>query len=298
MGEFDSESPVRYFEREGMSMSISLSLSRIRITTACAGVLCVAGILALLLPAEAAAQAHRQKITVRYENVSFEYDAALSKDYLAETAPAVPLEQKDDKPDGVAPRHTVISLRGSYAARLRRDASSAFVVPRIYVYPLSDPNDPKFNEEFPTTRQAAVDLARLLARRAGAFTDEIPFLPWFDEDELFIGRTKFIRFGNGRGFMFLTQCGQESSAVNNAELLYVFQGMTDDNAWYVSAVFPVAAQGFPATGKIDNEAEFSARYAGYIRQTTDRLNRLPARGFTPDLHLLESLVRSLRVNSH
>jgi len=258
----------------------------------------VPGILALLLSADAAAQARHQKVTVSYENVSFEFDASLSKDYLAETAPAVPLEHKDDKPDGVAPRHTVISLRGSYAARLRRDASSAFVVPRIYVYPLADANDPHFDENYPTTRQAAVDLARLLGRRVGAFTDEIPFLPWFDEDELFVGRKKFMRFRNGRGFMFLTQCGQESSAVNNAELLYVFQGMTDDNAWYVSAVFPVAAQGFPTTGKIDNEAEFSARYTGSIRQATDRLNRLPAREFTPDLHLLQSLVRSLRVGPH
>jgi len=279
-------------------MSIPLSFSRVRTHAFRATAACVPVLLALFFPADAPAQPHRHTISVKYENVSLEFDAALSNDYLAETAPAVPLENKDDKPDGVAPRHTVISLRGSYAARLRRDASSAFVVPRIYVYPLADPNDPKFDEEFPTTRQAAVDLARLLARRSGAFTDEIPFLPWFDEDELFIGRKKFVRFRNGRGFMFLTQCGQESSAVNNAELLYVFQGMTDDNGWYVSAVFPVAAQGFPATGKIDDEAAFSAQYTGYIRQTTDRLNRLPSRGFTPDLHLLESLVRSLRVGAH
>ena len=279
-------------------MSIRLVFPRFRPVALCAGVLCALALAPLLLSSRSAAQPHARKITVRYENISLEFDGALSKDYLAETAPAIPLEDKDDKPDGVAPRHMVISLRGSYATRLRRDASSAFVIPRIYVYPLADPGDPKFDEEFPTTRQAAVDLTRLLGRRSGAFTDEIPFLPWFDEDELFIGRKKFVRFRNGRGFMFLTQCGQESSAVNNAEMLYVFQGMTDDNAWYVSAVFPVAAQGFPSTGKIDNEAEFSARYAGYIRQTTDRLNRLPARRFTPDLTLLESLVRSLKVDPH
>jgi len=278
-----------------MSMRIPLSFPFVRVSSLCAPLPCVLGLMALLLPTDAACQAHRQKISVRYENVSFELDAALSKDYLAETAPAVPLEHKGDKPDGVAPRHTVISLRGSYAARLPRDASSAFVIPRIYVFPLSDPNDPLFNEEFPTTRQAAEDLARLLARRSGAFTDEIPFLPWFDEDELFISRKKFIRFRDGRGFMFLTQCGQESSAVNNAEMLYVFQGMTDDNTWYVSAVFPVAAQGFPTTGQIENEADFSAHYAGYIRQTTDRLNHLPARKFKPDLMLIESLVRSISV---
>jgi len=279
-------------------MSIPLLLSRFRGIALCAGALSVSGVVALLLPPGVAAQTHRQLISVRYENVSLEFDASLSKEYLAETAPAVPLENKDDKPDGVAPRHTVISLRGSYAARLRRDASSAFVIPRIYVYPLSDPNDPKFDEEFPTTRQAAVELAQLLARRSGAFTDEIPFLPWFDEDELFIGRKKFLRFRNGRGFMFLTQCSQESAAVNNAELLYVFQGMTDDNAWYVSAVFPVAAEGFPSTGKIDNQAEFSARYAGYIRKTADRLNHMPPRGFTPDLSLLDALVRTLKVGPH
>jgi len=63
--------------------------------------------------------------------------------------------------------------------------------------------------------------------------------------QAFIGKRKFLRFRNGRGVLFLTQYQQETLPVNNGALVCTFQGMTDDNAWYVSAVFPVAAPGLP-----------------------------------------------------
>ena len=261
-----------------------------------------AGVLALSLcitvpafPISVTAQAKSHRTAVSYAGVTLEYDASLAKEFLAETVPAVPLENPADKPDGVAPRHVVISLKDSYGARLGRDPSSPYAVPHIFVYPTSDPSDPRFDEEFPTLRRAVTELNKLLARRAGSVTESIPFLPWADERQLFIGRKKLIRFRNGRGVLFMTQYDQEESPLNNEYLVYTFQGLTDDNAWYVAAIFPVAAQGLPATAAVDNPAALRAGYGEYIRKTSDRLNKLAVKKFTPGLGLLEEIVRSLKV---
>jgi hypothetical protein len=245
----------------------------------------------------AAAQAKSHKHTVTYKGVTLEFDSALSKEYLAETVPALPLEDTTAKPDGVAPQHIVITLRDSYAVRLHREPSSMYVLPQISIFPTSDPSDPRFDEEFPAVRQAVNDLDKLLGRRAGSVTESIPFLPWADERQLFVGRKRLIRFRDGRGVLFLTQYDQEQSPINNRFLVYTFQGLTDDNLWYVSAVFPVAAQGLPASGRVDDGAAFRAGYDDYVKQTTEMLNKLPVKKFTPDLTLLEEIFWSLKVGS-
>jgi hypothetical protein len=170
-----------------------------------------------------------------------------------------------------------------------------YALPQISIFPTSDPSDPRFDEEFPTVRQAVNDLNTLLGRRAGSLAESIPFLPWADERQLFIGRKRLVRFRDGRGVLFLTQYDQEQSRITNEFLVYTFQGLTDDNAWYVSAVFPVAAPGIPASGPADNAAAFPGGYDAYVKQTAEKLNKIPAKKFTPDLSLLEEIIRSLKV---
>ncbi|HEX7573549.1 MAG TPA: hypothetical protein VF514_10685 [Bacteroidota bacterium] len=252
-------------------------------------------VVAPLFSSAASAQARTHKHTVAYKSVTLVFDSALAKEYLAETVPALPLEEKTDKPDGVAPQHIVITLRDSYAGRLHREPSSMYALPQISIFPTSDPSDPGFDGEFPTVHRAVNDLDRLLGRRAVSPAESIPFLPWADERQLFVGRKRLVRFRDGRGVLFLTQYDQEQSPINNELLVYTFQGLTDDNAWYVSAVFPVAAQGIPASGRVDNAAAFRAGYEEYVKQTAEKLNKLPAKKFTPDLALLEEIIRSLKV---
>ena len=243
----------------------------------------------------ASAQQKSRARAVEYGNVTLAFDAGLAKDFTAETVPAVPLENRTDKPDGVAPAHVVITLHDSYASGLRRDAGSAYALPQISVFPAADPGDPRFDDKFPTMRGAVAGLGKLLSRRAGAGSESIPFLPWADERQLFIGRKRLIRFRNGRGVLFLTQYDQEESPVSNEFLVYTFQGLTDDNRWYVSAVFPVSAPGLTAPPGAGSDASFRAGYDRYMKQTTDKLNRLPAKRFVPDLALLDGIIRSLKI---
>jgi hypothetical protein len=234
---------------------------------------------------------------VVYKNVSFLLDADLAKDYVAETVAAYRLEHKTDTPDGVAPEHILIRLRESYVPRARSESKRDHAFPEIYVYPVADGQDKKFTEDFPAVRGAAEDLKTYLSRRSHAPGESISFLPWADMSQAFIGKRKILRFRNGRGVLFLTQYQQEPLPVNNGALVYTFQGLTDDNAWYISAFFPVSAPGLPRTDAEASKPEFSRGYKTYIAGVTERLEKLPARNYTPALTLLETLVRSFKVQS-
>lgn len=236
----------------------------------------------------------QKKNTITYKNITLTYDASLAKEYFAEPIPAVPLPSKTDKPDGVAPQHVMITLRESYVPSKRRSTPQGF--PRLYFYPTSDESDRMFDSEFPTTRKAADDLNVYLSRHSHAEQEEIPFLPWADEAQAFIAKRKMVRFRNGRGVIFLTQYSQEKLPVNNMELVYTFQGLTDDNTIYVSAVFPVSAPGLPNSSRIEKADAFRDSYDRYIKETADRLDKLPAKNFSPNLTLLEDIIRSIKVS--
>ena len=255
-------------------------------------------LLLLCLPcATGTAQGPAQLKDVAYKNLTLSYDPALAREYLAETVPAIPLLNKTDKPDGVWPEHIRITFRESYVPLKRREAGGEDAQVRIYVFPATDPNNKDFDKDFPTTRKAADNLAVYLARRSRPAGEMIPFLPWADAAQAFVGKRKFLRFRNGRGVLFLTQYGQEKAPLNNSQLVYTFQGLTDDNAWYVSALFPVIAPGLPPAPDLDDAALAERGYDRTVGQAAARLEKLPAKNFTPPLVMLESIVRSLKINS-
>jgi hypothetical protein len=256
--------------------------------TACA-------LLALVMPGLCATAQDTSRVReVAYKNVALSFDAKLAREFLAETVPAIPLVNKTDKPDGVWPAHSRITLRDSYVPKERKEAGGEYTEARIFVFPTSDPNEPGFDTDFPTTVQAAKDLAKLLAKRNPPRGEMIPFLPWADEGEAFIGKRKMIRFRNGRGVLFLTQFGQEKVPLNNGDLVYTFQGLTDDNAWYVSAMFPVMAPGLPFANPKD-AARSAQEVERAVTLAAAKLEKVRAQNFTPALGMLENLIRSMKI---
>ncbi|MEW6512282.1 MAG: hypothetical protein AB1428_15135 [Bacteroidota bacterium] len=250
----------------------------------------------LLVPDRAGSQESLKRREITYENVTFSFDVSLAKDFVAETIKAVPLINKTEKPDGVWPEHIRITFRDSYVPAARQRAGREFDQARIYVFPTGDPANKEFASDFPTTVGAVEELNKYLSRRSHPRGERVPFLPWYDVSQAMVSKRKTVRFRNGRGVLFLTQFEQEKTPINNADLVYTFQGLTDDNNWYVSAFFPVTAPRFPPTGKINNPAEFARSYDRMLKDAVDRLERLPGRNFAPNLALLENIIRSLKVS--
>ena len=181
------------------------------------------------------------------------------------------------------PTHTEITLQG-YAQ------PDSLQMPRILVYPTSD---------FVMLNDAAaaqIDALRQLLTTEPLLVEAqtLPFLPLLNAAPVLHAQEQYLDFANGRGVRYLTQYEQAATPVNNQELFYTYQGLTDDGAYYVAAVFPVSHPDLPADVSAVPEG-MSDDYETYLNNVTEQLNVAAAAAFTPDLTLLDTVINSLQV---
>jgi hypothetical protein len=125
----------------------------------------------------------------------------------------------------------------------------------------------------------------------------MPFLPPFNAAQVMHAQISYLDFENGQGVRYLTQFDQAPLPINSFELIYTFQGLTDDGQTYVAAVLPVTHPDLPATPLVNEQqiAELSD-FAAYLAQTVAWLEQQPGDSFTPNLAQLDALIQSLEVN--
>jgi hypothetical protein len=117
----------------------------------------------------------------------------------------------------------------------------------------------------------------------------------------FITQIHAVNFKNGGGVRYLTQVFMNFQTVNNKELFYYYQGMTDDGKYYVQAILPINAPflaadsdpnaPLPADGIPFNTSDFSS----YLDAVTQQLNSTDTFSFTPYLEHLDALIESIQV---
>jgi hypothetical protein len=244
---------------------------------------------------------------VSYGGVSFSIDPSLAASVKAEIKPASPLQDKTDKPGGVAPEHIAFTFTGPYAALHEQ---SAFSPPEIHIYPIEGYKQAYSIEPHyvALVEDEVQRLKEALARRPRSFGDGIPYIDFVDAHQAFQAHAQYLDFQNGRGIFFLTQYVFEPTVINNQELTYIFQGLTNDGKYYVSATFPVSAPVLP-----DNDSEESSqkdrlydsacltcpqygpRNRAYLKSITRKLESLPPQQFQPKLTAFDATLRSLRV---
>ena len=158
----------------------------------------------------------------------------------------------------------------------------------------------------PRAAQEIENLRRLLKEQP-LQPPGIPVLPPSDEHQLVVGRVQYLGFPGGSGVRFITQSASGLPPINNQGLKYVYQAVSDDGAYLVSAVFPVEApflaqsaepaSPLPAEGvayPFASAAEAVADiYADYANQVLQKINAAPNPAFFPDLSLLDAMVTSL-----
>ncbi len=181
------------------------------------------------------------------------------------------------------PLHTEITLAGYVQP-------DSLLVPRLLVYPAS---------EFARLSDAAaaqIDaLSELLATEPLLVEAQtLPFLPLFNAAPMFHAQEQYLDFANGSGIRYLTQYEQATVPVNNQELFYTYQGLTDDGAYYVAAVFPVSHPDLPADISSVPE-DMADDFETYMNSVIEQMNGADAAAFTPDLATLDALVRSIMV---
>ena len=211
------------------------------------------------------------------EGINISYDGALADDVVLEIVPAEELVGGV----GIMPEHVSLSF-GGYVL------PGTFHEPRIHIYAISD---------LEAGSKAAGDIVAALQQflvEKPAAPDGIPFLPMFNALQAIRAQIAYVDFGNGTGVRFLTHYTQGLVPVNNNELFYTFQGLTSDGTYYVAAIMPVSHPSLPADGSVlIPDGEFET----HMRDVEQQLNAQDASSFTPDLSLLDAMIRSLAVVS-
>ncbi|MBN1180514.1 MAG: DUF333 domain-containing protein [Anaerolineae bacterium] len=221
-----------------------------------------------------------------YEGVRFSYSGSMAAGAVGETIPA------EEYMDDVIPEHVAFSFNG-YAL------PNAFHEPRIRIYPVSTfAASSERAADTVAALRSLLDGGQLPAAGGGFEGSTIPFLPLFNAAQLLHTQVAFVDFQGGQGIRFLTEYAQYYAPVNNTDLFYTFQGLTDDGQYYVTAILPVSHPALPADSSQipggDADA-FANTYETYANDMALQLAGYGAAEFTPDLALLDAMIASLEV---
>jgi hypothetical protein len=175
--------------------------------------------------------------------------------------------------------------------------------PSIYICPVDELGE--------YSAENVLELMQLLVNRPPGPKGFTPWLPDIHAGKLLESRFKYLDFKNGSGIRVLTQYAQNTWPINNEGLVYVFQGMTNDRSYYISAFLPASVPFLP--DKVDDSGTvppvngitfpewgslyFETEWGNYRDAVTQKLNATSAQEFTPDLELLDSLIQSLHVGT-
>jgi hypothetical protein len=226
--------------------------------------------------------------TVTLNNVSFTIPLGVAMDAQSEMVPAV-TDSNNSPWWEVAPEHTEFTLTGY-------QIQDELIKPQIFVYPVEAYADLNTN--------ASDQIQKLKTILAGGSLTKYTLPNWLiNAGQLFAAKSQVVPFQNGRGVRFLTQYDQYPAPINNHELVYHFQGLTDDGKYYVVAVLPVTSSiladsekpeatvpsggvSLPASGGPDQ---------AYYEAVTKALDAMYEDSFNPSLFQLDALIQSITV---
>lgn len=203
-----------------------------------------------------------------FEGVTIAWPAGLAKGASAKAEPAV-----TEGPE-LSPPATSFRLDG-YA-----DEAAAFPA-TLKVY--------KVGEGGPDLTDAVAALRKILADEPPAPKVPMPATP---ASRIFMAHVKYIKAGGYGGVRFVTQLAQDVQPINNASLVYAFEGLTDDGTRWIQARLPIDAHSAAVLPgpNVDDYAAFAERFDAYLVETTKTVEDLADADFAPTLADLDALV--------
>jgi len=126
-------------------------------------------------------------------------------------------------------------------------------------------------------------------------------------DGYFFAQAAPIRFQNGHGVRYLEEVLTGIAPINNQELFYYFQGITDDGMYFISARLHISASFLVADSNpnsitppdgipfIWDSTKFDL--AKYYQDIEEKLNSSLPDAYSPSLNLLDALINSILVTN-
>ena len=225
---------------------------------------------------------------VTQNNVTFTLPLGVANDARSEMVSAV-TDTNNAPWWEIAPDHLKFTLTGY-------QVQDKAIEPQIFVYPAE--------EYAKLNTNAGEQIQKLKAILAGGPLAKESMPSWvMNAGQILAAKAQVVPFQNGRGVRFLSQYAQYPAPINNRELVYHFQGLTDDGKYYIVAVLPVASSilaedekpeavipsggvPLPASGMPDQ---------AYYDAVTKALDAMYEDSFNPSLFQLDALIQSITV---
>jgi hypothetical protein len=231
-----------------------------------------------------------------FEHFSFTIPDGMAGGATGQSLP--PLTGDDNMPPWeVTPGHLEIRLDG-YAL------TEKFHFPRLYVFPVVG--------LAAVQPGAAENISRLQEILAGPDAPlsihDLPGIHFFNAGTVFASNAQVIHFQNGSGVRALAVFGQYYAPVNNHDLFYHFQGLTDNGQYYIIVILPITHPGLQPDsnpGSMPADAGFPAypdyttatdvEMGNYYSNMTDLLNNARPEIFAPNLAHLDRMMESIQI---
>lgn len=232
------------------------------------------------------AQAGAQK-QVSFIGVSFSYSSSLGAGVTTRVEPELKNNSWLSHPEQV-----VFEFQGFHS--LAQDT----VTPTIYVFPVKSSYKYLYpDESVDFWLNGVKGLQAALSHKpdltASPHDPNSPgILPPINAAEIFVGQQKYIRFGSGFGVRYLVQITQQPDPTSADNTFYTYQGISDDGKYYISALFPAFMTTPPNVPFNFTDQQGLDNYHAQVRAA---LNSAGSSQFTPNLDLLDSLMRSLTI---
>jgi hypothetical protein len=227
---------------------------------------------------------------VTLNNVSLTLPLGVANDALTEMVPAV-TDTSNTPWWEIAPDHLKFTLTGY-------QLQGKFFEPQIRVYPTDE------YAQLDSTI-AAEQIQRLKTILAGSplSGDTMPQVPIFNAIPHIASHMQVISFQSGRGIRMLTQYDQYPATINNHELFYHFQGLTQDGKYYIVAVLPVTSSILAEDDRPDSPVPAegvaipteTGPNPAYYDAVTKALDSMYEDSFNPSLFQLDALIQSITV---
>ena len=215
---------------------------------------------------------------------SFILPTELASGTQNETVP----QTSPDEPMQIWPAHTRIVLQGY-------PLQDTAYKPQILIFPADEyqqmSNDPASSEY--DARTMISSLQSILSTQKFPLQGYyLPTLPDQHARQIFHAQETILSFKNGNGIRYITEYSQAAfPAFGGGDMLYTFQGLTDDGKYYVSVMMPINLAGLEP---MPDSAANPAQYPGYLMKTISQINQA-GNQFNPSLESLDALAQSLMV---
>ncbi len=223
--------------------------------------------------------------SIEYEGVSFYFGPEIALSANVETIPEQDLGE-EYMPGDSYPAYYEFTFN-EYVVR------DHFHKPKVMVYPTD-----AYRSISPMAGETLENLQQFLNTQSRAgLNSGLPFLPIWPAAQMFAVNVEFLEFQSGSGVRFLTMYGQAAYPVDNQNLFYTFQGLTDDSQYFISAILPITHPGLPEDGDdiVEDWPTFFDNFETYLTETTAWLDNQQNDFFNPRINDLDAMIASIKI---